>query len=113
MVQHQLRCLALFCLIAFLPTLSYGNIKCEDDESVVAAVTTADDGRLLDLALVVGNEIMRFPEANSTSVDLTAKRYKFAVKKKPSHDALTLDISGENGRMKFRGKTVNLECIWH
>ena len=56
---------------------------------------------------------MRFPEANSTSVDLTAKRYTFAVKKKSSHDALILDISGDSGRMKFRGKTITLECIWH
>ena len=116
-MKMKICCIMLFCFIAFLflPVPSYSNVKCEDnsDESIVLTLTKADDGGMLDLALVVGDEIMRFPEASSSSVAWSAQRYKFSVKQKADHDALTISISGESGRMRFRGKNIILECIWY
>jgi hypothetical protein len=110
-------CIVLFCFIAFLflPVLSYSTVKCEGDgdDSIVLTLVTADDGSMIDLALMVGDEIMRFPEANRTSVALPAERYNISVKKTASHDALNLNISGESGRMRFRGQNIILECIWY
>lgn len=87
---------------------------CENDGgNIRVAITTNDNGQLLDLAVTVDEtHLTRFPEANDTSVDLAMYRYRFSVGKKAHHDALYLDINGTKGRIKFQGKKEELECNW-
>ncbi len=87
---------------------------CEnDDGSIAVAIMTNDEGQLLDLAVTVDDtQISRFPEANSATMILPSRRYRFSARKDSHHDALDLDISGDRGQMKYRGKTFNLECNW-
>ena len=111
----RLAYLALACSIAFAPTAAQAATgMCDDDSGNIAvAITTNDQGRLLDLALTINDDkIVRFPEANATRVELPPHRYVFAAKKSAAHDALELDIRGKNGKMKYRGKALALECEW-
>lgn len=106
--------MALFCFIALFAVPALADVGvCEDDEgAILVSIMTHDNGDLLDLALTVGDEIMRFPEAAGSTVVLPAHKYKFAVKKTSAHDALVLEISGKEGSIKFRGKTIKIECNW-
>ncbi len=106
-------CLVFATLILFSPTIASGNVMCEDaDGNYTVALTTADDGGVLDLAIVNGDRIARFPDANRTKVSVKNETYKFSAGKKKGQDALALDIAGKAGKMTYGGKTVVLECTW-
>jgi len=103
------------CLIGFSPcTLFAATGMCESaDGNIAISILTNEQGNLLDLALTDNDtKISRFPEANSSSLILPSKRYTFKTKKTSQHDALELDVSGNEGKMKYKGKVVMLECNW-
>jgi hypothetical protein len=105
-----------FCMIFLLPLTSQAAVGfcSSDDGDITVSIITNDDGRLLDLAIVFDEKalIVRFPEANETSVKLQSYTYKFAAKKNTGHEALEIDISGKNGKMKYGGANYKLECNW-
>lgn len=104
----------LLALIALIPTVGQASVgMCLDDGDVAVSIMTNDRGEILDLALTVGDStILRYPEAITSIVALPLITLNFTAKKKGAREALALDISGKKGHLRFRGKSIALECEW-
>ena len=87
--------------------------SCSDEEGEIdLSIMIRDTGKVLDLVLVYGHYIARFPEAETSYVTLPDRTYAIKIPKTRLHEALVLKINGEKGRVTFRGKTYSVECAW-
>jgi hypothetical protein len=109
------RCIMFLLVVALFPLAGRAGVgMCVDDGDIAIAIMTNDRNEVLDLALTVGEStIHRYPEANGIRVAPPALALNFSAKRKGAREALGLDISGKQGRMRFRGKSTALECDWN
>lgn len=112
MTKTVLHLLPVFLLAA--PAVQAATGVCvDDDEHLLLAIMTHDNGKVIDLAVTVDDKnIYRYPEAGLTQVLLGNYRYTFSAAQKGKRPAIRLELDGRKATLTLHDKISSLECNW-